>query len=59
VNPGEPALAADLLREPATTVGAAATGVGFSNAFALSAAFKKARGISPSQHRTGAAPVKT
>jgi AraC-like DNA-binding protein len=41
VNPGEPALAAELLREPRTTIGAAATRVGFSNAFALSAAFKK------------------
>jgi AraC-like DNA-binding protein len=59
VNPGEPTLAAELLREPRTTIGAAATRVGFSNAFALSAAFKKERGISPSQHRTGVAPVKT
>ncbi|WAU82699.1 AraC family transcriptional regulator [Streptomyces sp. Qhu-G9] len=49
------ALAADLLREPGTTIGAVAARVGFSNAFALSTAFKKERGISPSDHRTGTA----
>ncbi len=51
------ALAADLLREPAVTVHAVAGRVGFSSAFALSAAFKKLRGVSPSQHRasTGSA----
>ncbi|HET6856362.1 MAG TPA: AraC family transcriptional regulator [Streptomyces sp.] len=49
------ALAADLLREPGTTIGAVAARVGFSNAFALSAAFKKERGISPSEHRTSTA----
>ncbi|MBA2946832.1 AraC family transcriptional regulator [Streptomyces himalayensis] len=46
------ALAADLLREPGATVGAVAGKVGFSSAFALSATFKKVRGISPSEHRT-------
>ncbi|MFI9582396.1 AraC family transcriptional regulator [Streptomyces sp. NPDC052236] len=46
------ALAADVLREPGTTVAAAARRVGFSSPFALSIAFKKARGISPSEHRT-------
>lgn len=51
------ALAADLLRDPATTIGAVAVRVGFSNAFALSTAFKKARGISPSEHRAGTAPA--
>lgn len=49
------ALAADLLREPGATVGAVAGRVGFSSAFALSTAFKKVRGISPSEHRTGEA----
>jgi AraC-like DNA-binding protein len=48
------ALAADLLREPQATVGAVARQVGYSNAFALSAAFKRVRGISPQQHRVGA-----
>ena len=46
------AVAADLLREPGATVGAVAGKVGFSSAFALSATFKKVRGISPSEHRT-------
>ncbi|GAA3470022.1 hypothetical protein GCM10018965_045750 [Nonomuraea roseola] len=47
------ALAADLLREAGTTIATAAGRVGFSSAFALSAAFKKAHGIRPSEHRTG------
>jgi AraC-like DNA-binding protein len=46
------ALAADLLRDPDTTVGAAARRVGYSNAFALSAAFKRVRGVSPQQYRS-------
>jgi AraC-like DNA-binding protein len=45
------ALAADLLRDPNTTVGAAAAQVGYGSAFALSAAFKRVRGISPKDHR--------
>ena len=45
------ALAADLLREPGTTIGAVATQVGYASPFALSAAFKRVRGISPRQHR--------
>ena len=45
------ALAADLLREPGTTVEAVALRVGYSNGFALSTAFKRVRGISPAQHR--------
>ncbi|ONK12622.1 AraC family transcriptional regulator [Streptomyces sp. MP131-18] len=49
------ALAADLLREPGMTVGAVAGRVGFASAFGLSAAFKRERGISPSEHRAGPA----
>ncbi|MFD5157987.1 AraC family transcriptional regulator [Streptomyces hawaiiensis] len=49
------ALAADLLREPDATLAAVAERVGFSNAFALSAAFKREHGLSPSEYRTGAA----
>ncbi|MFD1148043.1 AraC family transcriptional regulator [Saccharothrix hoggarensis] len=45
------ALAADLLREPSATVAAVAHQVGYSTAFALSTAFKRERGISPSEHR--------
>ncbi|MEU4444563.1 AraC family transcriptional regulator [Actinosynnema sp. NPDC050801] len=48
-------LAADLLREPTTTVAAVAHQVGYSTAFALSTAFKRERGMSPSEHRAGAA----
>ncbi|NGO10737.1 AraC family transcriptional regulator [Streptomyces sp. HC44] len=44
-------LAADLLREPGATLAAVADRVGFANAFALSAAFKREHGISPSEHR--------
>ena len=45
------ALAADLLREPNTTVEAVARQVGYSNGFALSTAFKRVRGTSPTSHR--------
>jgi AraC-like DNA-binding protein len=45
------ALAADLLREPDATVGAVARQVGYGSAFALSAAFKRIRGVSPQEHR--------
>jgi AraC-like DNA-binding protein len=48
------ALAADLLREPDATVSAVARRVGYGSAFALSAAFKRVRGISPQEHRAGA-----
>jgi AraC-like DNA-binding protein len=48
------ALAADLLREPDATVGAVARQVGYGSPFALSAAFKRVRGVSPRQHRAGA-----
>ncbi|MER6241059.1 AraC family transcriptional regulator [Streptomyces clavifer] len=49
------AQAAELLREPGATIGAVAGRIGFSSAFALSAAFKRVRGISPTEHRTGEA----
>jgi AraC-like DNA-binding protein len=45
------ALAADLLREPDATVGAVARQVGYGSPFALSTAFKRVRGITPSDHR--------
>jgi AraC-like DNA-binding protein len=48
------ALAADRLLEPRTTVSSVAREVGYGSAFALSAAFKRERGISPSEHRSRA-----
>jgi AraC-like DNA-binding protein len=48
------ALAADLLREPDSTVGAVAQRVGYGSPFALSTAFKRVRGVSPQQHRLAA-----
>ena len=45
------ALSADLLRDPAATIGSVARKVGYGSAFALSAAFKRVRGISPREHR--------
>lgn len=48
------ALAADLLREPEATVGAVARQVGYGSPFALSAAFKRAYGVSPKEHRLSA-----
>jgi AraC-like DNA-binding protein len=47
-------LAADLLREPDATVAAVARQVGYGSAFALSAAFKRERGISPQEYRAAA-----
>ncbi|QUH05851.1 AraC family transcriptional regulator [Saccharopolyspora erythraea] len=44
-------LAADLLRNPDTTIDSIARQVGYGSAFAFSAAFKRARGISPQRHR--------
>jgi AraC-like DNA-binding protein len=44
-------LAADLLREPDATVASVARQVGYGSAFALSAAFKRVRGVSPREHR--------
>jgi AraC-like DNA-binding protein len=48
------ALAADLLREPGATIGSVADQVGYGSPFALSAAFKRVRGVSPKQHRAAA-----
>lgn len=47
------ALAADLLREPDSTLAAVARQVGYGSAFALSTAFKRVRGMSPQEHRAG------
>ena len=47
-------LAADLLRQPDTTISAVARAVGYSSPFALSAAFKRVRGTSPRDHRARA-----
>lgn len=51
------ALAADLLREPQLTVETVATRVGYSNGFALSSAFKRVRGVSPTTYRHHVAGV--
>ncbi|WP_051026979.1 AraC family transcriptional regulator [Nocardia higoensis] len=45
------ALAADLLTDPEVTVSSVARRVGYSTPFAFSTAFKRARGLSPQQHR--------
>ncbi|MEU6975256.1 MULTISPECIES: AraC family transcriptional regulator [unclassified Streptomyces] len=45
------ARAADLLRQTDATVESVARQVGYSSAFALSAAFKRVRGVSPQEHR--------
>jgi AraC-like DNA-binding protein len=45
------ALAADLLRESDATVDSIARKVGYANAFALSVAFKRRRGATPTEHR--------
>jgi AraC-like DNA-binding protein len=47
-------LAADLLLEPDATIGSVAYQVGYGSPFALSAAFKRVRGISPQQHKVAA-----
>jgi AraC-like DNA-binding protein len=44
-------LAADLLRQADATIGAVARQVGYGSPFALSAAFKRERGISPQEYR--------
>lgn len=46
------AMAADLLSRPDATIGSVARQVGYGTAFALSAAFKRERGVSPQEHRT-------
>jgi AraC-like DNA-binding protein len=43
------ALAADLLREPDTTIAAVARQVGYASPYALSSAFKRVQGVSPRQ----------
>ncbi|EIV92101.1 AraC family transcriptional regulator [Frankia sp. QA3] len=48
-------LAADLLRETDATVSSIARKVGYANAFALSVAFKRRRGMTPSEHRASSA----
>ena len=48
------ALAADMLCEPGATVGSVAHRVGYGSPFALSTAFKRARGVSPKEHRASA-----
>lgn len=45
-------LAADLILDPAETVASVARAVGYSSPYALSAAFKRVRGVSPHRHRT-------
>jgi AraC-like DNA-binding protein len=47
-------LAADLLHQPDATIGAVARAVGYGSPFALSAAFKRVRGVSPREHRARA-----
>ncbi|MFD0204667.1 AraC family transcriptional regulator [Saccharothrix carnea] len=44
-------VAADLLREPDATVGSVARAVGYADGFAFSTAFKRVRGVRPSDHR--------
>src|SRR5215470_896349 len=44
-------LAADLILDPRETVGSVARAVGYSSPYALSAAFKRVRGVSPHEHR--------
>ncbi|MBD8058229.1 AraC family transcriptional regulator [Cellulomonas sp. JH27-2] len=48
------AVAADLLSDPRATLSAVARQVGYGSAFALSAAFKRERGTSPSSYRRAA-----
>ncbi|MFE7481092.1 AraC family transcriptional regulator [Streptomyces sp. NPDC057552] len=48
------ALASDLLRGTDATVGSIAGKVGYANAFALSVAFKRHRGTTPTEHRATA-----
>ncbi len=49
------ALAADLLRDPQTTLAAVARQVGYGSPYALSTAFKRVRGVSPREHRAAVA----
>jgi AraC-like DNA-binding protein len=52
------ALAADLLRDPDSTIGSIARKVGYASPFALSAAFKRVHGVSPQEYRSAAAPAR-
>jgi AraC-like DNA-binding protein len=45
------ALAADLLLDPTETIASVAQKVGYRSSYALSAAFKRVRGVRPGQHR--------
>jgi AraC-like DNA-binding protein len=47
-------LAADLLRDPGSTVESVARQVGYGSSFALSTAFKRVRGVTPKEHRQAA-----
>ncbi|HPF27664.1 MAG TPA: AraC family transcriptional regulator, partial [Steroidobacteraceae bacterium] len=47
------ALAADLLCQADATVTSVAEQVGYATPYAFSAAFKRARGVSPREHRAG------
>jgi AraC-like DNA-binding protein len=47
-------VAADLLLDPDMTIAAVARRVGYGSPFALSTAFKRVRGVSPSRHRAHA-----
>jgi AraC-like DNA-binding protein len=49
------ALAADLLASTDATLASVAARVGYANAFALSAAFKRVHGQSPAEYRRAAA----
>jgi len=51
------ALAADLLREGDASLATVAREVGYSTPFALSAAFKRVRGVSPREHRRSVGAV--
>jgi AraC-like DNA-binding protein len=44
-------LAADLILDPAETLGSVAGKVGYGSAYALSAAFKRVRGVRPGSYR--------
>jgi AraC-like DNA-binding protein len=46
------ALAADLILDPAQTIASVASQVGYGSPYALSAAFKRVRGVGPRQHRS-------
>jgi AraC-like DNA-binding protein len=50
-------LAADLILDPRETVGSVARAVGYGSPYALSAAFKRVRGVSPHEHRIAQRPV--